>query len=664
MEKKLSDGMTNVVYGYSRLQGVLNIENQVGENGENLSIVILSCNRSLSTIKLLKSIENYIPNFKGKILIADNNSVLNEKENIKKALKNYSLSNKLIEFKENFGVAKGRNKVIKYIETDWFLNLDNDIYFVANPIKKINEALITLGCKFLNLPLFNENEKDIFANGGGLFVDFYNNNIHIGCGSMIKQCNAKIGEEFDNSLGSFIFGGSSVINKQAFIECGMFDEHMFIGFEDYDFSIIVYQNGYKIGNCGIVALVHDHKQPNNNNDLEYEKIRFSNEKLYQSGLYFEKKHGAKVWDELTEQWLYKVKNDLGLVNNKKIMETKTKPKIALIVDTDSWCFYNIAIQIEKNLNQYYNFSIIPFEYIDLNIIRLFLMVKKYDLIHFFWRGHINFLEGDFSKQYCNILGVSIEQFKEYVIAPLNVTTCVYDHNYLNSDELKITKYVLDFSKNYYVSSEKLYAIYSNIGIVKRPQMIVTDGVDLDKFKLEDKDKFKYLDNRIIKIGWVGNSKFYNNTDDDLKGVNKIIRPAIKELKDEGYDIEEYFADKQIKQIPFEKMPSYYNEIDVYICASLNEGTPNPVLEAMACGIPVISTDVGLIPNLFGILEKQFILNERSKENLKEKLKKLLDNKELFDKLSKENLKQIRNWDWKIKCESFKQFFDSNIRSKE
>ena len=55
-------------------------------------------------------------------------------------------------------------------------------------------------------------------------------------------------------------------------------------------------------------------------------------------------------------------------------------------------------------------------------------------------------------------------------------------------------------------------------------------------------------------------------------------------------------------IAHEDMPEYYNGIDIYVCTSRTEGTPNTVLEAMACGVPVISTDVGIVPEVFG--EKQ------------------------------------------------------------
>ena len=136
-------------------------------------------------------------------------------------------------------------------------------------------------------------------------------------------------------------------------------------------------------------------------------------------------------------------------------------------------------------------------------------------------------------------------------------------------------------------------------------------------------------------------------------------PAIKELKEEGYDITLNVADRNVKMIAHEDMPEYYNDIDIYVCASRTEGTPNTVLEAMACGVPVISTDVGIVPEVFGEKQKEFII-KRDKNELKDKIKELINDRKKRQELSEENLKQIKEWSWKNKAKLFKEFFDKNL----
>ena len=84
------------------------------------------------------------------------------------------------------------------------------------------------------------------------------------------------------------------------------------------------------------------------------------------------------------------------------------------------------------------------------------------------------------------------------------------------------------------------------------------------------------------------------------------------------------------------MPDYYAQIDVYVCASKEEGTPNPILEAMACGVPVISTDVGVVRQLFGDKQQEFILAERSVAELAKKIERLHHERNLLAEHSQEN----------------------------
>lgn len=56
------------------------------------------------------------------------------------------------------------------------------------------------------------------------------------------------------------------------------------------------------------------------------------------------------------------------------------------------------------------------------------------------------------------------------------------------------------------------------------------------------------------------------------------------------------------------MPPVYHEADICVLTSDHEGTPNALLEAMSCGIPVVSTKVGGVPKIVREGETGFLVN--------------------------------------------------------
>jgi glycosyltransferase involved in cell wall biosynthesis len=146
-------------------------------------------------------------------------------------------------------------------------------------------------------------------------------------------------------------------------------------------------------------------------------------------------------------------------------------------------------------------------------------------------------------------------------------------------------------------------------------------------------------------------------DGDPKGLHTVVIPAIESLRGAGLDVVGSFADRNVKWRPHESMPHYYSELDVLICASRHEGTPNPVLEAMACGVPVLSTDVGIVDEAFGPEQAQFVLRERTTDALVKLIRQLYEDRSRLRTLSQENLKSVRAWTWQHQAPKWRELFE-------
>jgi glycosyltransferase involved in cell wall biosynthesis len=62
-----------------------------------------------------------------------------------------------------------------------------------------------------------------------------------------------------------------------------------------------------------------------------------------------------------------------------------------------------------------------------------------------------------------------------------------------------------------------------------------------------------------------------------------------------------------------ELPDFYSSLDYYVCTSRCEGVPYPVLEAMSCECIVLSTPVGIVPEIIKHGENGYILQEISIE---------------------------------------------------
>ena len=131
------------------------------------------------------------------------------------------------------------------------------------------------------------------------------------------------------------------------------------------------------------------------------------------------------------------------------------------------------------------------------------------------------------------------------------------------------------------NDKMLPEIVERCALSKVKVRVCKDGVDTEMFQ----GRYRHRrGGEPVVVGWCGNSE---GSGEDGKGLS-LIGAACTSM---GWTLR--VADIADASVPFEEMPDWYSGIDCYVCASEHEGTPNPVLEALACGVPVVSTDVGI-----------------------------------------------------------------------
>ena len=95
----------------------------------------------------------------------------------------------------------------------------------------------------------------------------------------------------------------------------------------------------------------------------------------------------------------------------------------------------------------------------------------------------------------------------------------------------------------------------------------------------------------------------------------------------------------------EKMLQEYQKADIFVLPSYNEGMSNALLEAMACGLPVVVTDVGGTKELVEDGGNGYVFNTGDEKKLHEILKNIYNNKDRLKELGENSRIKAKNLSW-------------------
>ncbi len=91
---------------------------------------------------------------------------------------------------------------------------------------------------------------------------------------------------------------------------------------------------------------------------------------------------------------------------------------------------------------------------------------------------------------------------------------------------------------------------------------------------------------------------------------------------ETYNLRDYV--RTVGVVPHSQMHRWMNASDLLVLPSYSEGVPNVVMEAMACGLPVVATTVGGLPAAVGDSRGAILIPPKSSEQLADAMIEILD----------------------------------------
>jgi glycosyltransferase involved in cell wall biosynthesis len=97
-----------------------------------------------------------------------------------------------------------------------------------------------------------------------------------------------------------------------------------------------------------------------------------------------------------------------------------------------------------------------------------------------------------------------------------------------------------------------------------------------------------------------------------------------------------------EHVPWESMPDYFNAADVMVSISSNDSLPNCMLEAMACGIPVVMGDIPSIREWITDGGNGFLVPPRDAASLAATVAKVLESPgDALEVMTRNGMEQVR-----------------------
>lgn len=183
--------------------------------------------------------------------------------------------------------------------------------------------------------------------------------------------------------------------------------------------------------------------------------------------------------------------------------------------------------------------------------------------------------------------------------------------------------------------------------------LISSTLNKDDFFYEKEKVIDFLAPKLLYIGYLRKAKGVETVLKSFNLVKEKYPKASLTIVGSGEfegELSKMVSDFQLKDVAFlghvdnrMKLNEIIRAHDIFCFASLSEGSPRVILEAMANGINVVSTPVGSLPHIFKDNEDILFAGFNNENLFVAKISELINNNQLAQSLRLKAFKKIQNF---------------------
>lgn len=343
---------------------------------------------------------------------------------------------------------------------------------------------------------------------------------------------------------------------------------------------------------------------------------------------------------------YLLKELANKLSYKVDLVTSSVDKFKVERFADNITIHYLDINKKGKLHYQTNQNLLSYSWKALKYSKSLIKKGNYDLIHAFFGIPCGF--------------IAMKLKLPYVVSLRGSDVPFYNERFKTLDKLffkRLSKKIWRRGKAVVCNSEGLkeLALQSS---PRQEMSVIYNGIDIDEFRPSEK---KVIDDKIVILstGRLIQRKGFQYLIQAVAGIDGVKLQLVGDgnIKEElGEQAENLGVEIEFSgTVEHSKVVSYLQKADVFVLPSLNEGMSNSVLEAMACGLPIIATNVGGSQEL--VKGNGFIVAKKSVNELKKALLIYKNDKRLLKMHSKKSRERALNMSWQSVLEQYERVYD-------